>query len=194
MPGLGEHLAHGDDRERPGEYHEIGFVTQVATASLPTLVQIGTSPPAPVTNVCRGYVPVVGDSVLVLVIGATRVIVNGFAPVDPRWHVVGAAGEPAFLNSWGNWGPSYAGLRYRRVGDVVSIRGLIVKAAAAGANSIVFQIPVGFRPVEHYLWITGMNAGNQYGRIDVHNNGNVVVEGGHAAGGYVSYNVDFPTT
>lgn len=50
---------------------------------------------------------------------------------------------PAFLNAWANFGGVWQVAQYRRVGDVVQIRGT-VNAGVIGAA--VFVLPVGFRP------------------------------------------------
>ncbi len=76
---LGTYLAHqSGDIERPREYHDIGQVTQVS----PLLVAIGAGSGQPVTNVVAGYLPVVGDMVLVLVIGATRIVIADLSGPD----------------------------------------------------------------------------------------------------------------
>jgi len=65
-----------------------------------------------------------------------------------RWHYVGAAGEPAFVNGWTNYGSGHTRLRFRREGwDVVRIEGIIGNPGMTnGAH--VFVLPVGYRPPE----------------------------------------------
>jgi hypothetical protein len=72
----------------------------------------------------------------------------GVAP-EP-WHVVGATGEPAFLNGWTNTASvsDYGPCRFRKdPHGVVWLEGYLV----AVANNDVFTLPVGYRPGQNYL-------------------------------------------
>lgn len=59
------------------------------------------------------------------------------------WHMVGAAGEPAFQNSWANFAGGYQPLRFRKERGRVFIEGVI---KSGGSNTICFTLPVGYRP------------------------------------------------
>jgi hypothetical protein len=50
---------------------------------------------------------------------------------------------PTLLNSWVNYGLTYQVAQYRKVGDMVQIRGTIKSGTPP---SIVFNLPAGFRP------------------------------------------------
>jgi hypothetical protein len=64
-------------------------------------------------------------------------------PIDP-WHLVGAAGEPAFQNSWVNYGGAYAPAAFRKMPDgTVRLRGTVKSGTNASA---IFTLPVGYRP------------------------------------------------
>lgn len=64
---------------------------------------------------------------------------------DAAWHNVGSAGEPAFANSWVNYGSTnaVAGFRKDALGWV-TLQGLI-KNGTAGQPA--FTLPVGWRPM-----------------------------------------------
>lgn len=72
-----------------------------------------------------------------------KVLASGAVLMD-TWHVVGAAGEPAFQNSWVNFGGIYATLAFRKDPfGKVKLRGTI----KGGVNgTAVFTLPVGYRP------------------------------------------------
>lgn len=67
-----------------------------------------------------------------------------------RWHTVGATGEPAFGGSWVNFGGSDQVAQYRRVGDMVQLRG-VVKDGTSGAT--MFTLPTGYRPPATHHWV-----------------------------------------
>lgn len=192
MDDLGRYLAGLGDNERPREYHEIGVVTQIATASDPLLVALaGAATGQPVTNVARGYVPVVGDAVLVLILGATRSIVAAFAPVSPRWHLVGGSGEPGFTGSWSNFDPpsGWAPARFRRVGDIVTIEGVI---GGGGIGFTAFVLPVGFRPQKRQMIPEHSSTAAAHGRLDIDTSGNVIPSAGGTT--YFSIAASFTVT
>jgi hypothetical protein len=72
-------------------------------------------------------------------------VASSLPPAEP-WHEVGAPGEPAFLNGWGNTGfltPTAA--FYKDQLGIVHLRGE-VKAPPANSDTLVFKLPPGFRP------------------------------------------------
>jgi len=63
--------------------------------------------------------------------------------MDP-WHVVGAAGEPAFVNSWSSFGGVYSPVGFRKSPDgKVMLRGT---AQGGASGTTMFTLPVGYRP------------------------------------------------
>lgn len=61
------------------------------------------------------------------------------------WHSVGAAGEPAFVNSWANLGGGQIALQFKLLStNAVHIIG-VVNASASTATTI-FTLPAGYRP------------------------------------------------
>ncbi len=83
---------------------------------------------------------------------------------------------PAFLNGWANIGGAFQVAQYRRVGDVVSVRGVI----AAGVIGLqCFVLPVGFRPPAAVIFPA--DSAGAYGSVTVTAAGNVVPTVGVAA-------------
>lgn len=97
--------------------------------------------------------------------------------VEP-WHEVGSTGEPAFQNSWVNFGGADAvAAFYKDNWKRVHIKGL-VKTGTAGT---IFTLPVGYRPSETLTFATASN--NAYGEFTIASNGNLAY--------IVGSNVDF---
>ena len=72
------------------------------------------------------------------------IAVPGQVAIEP-WHLVGAAGEPAFLTGWTNLGAPSNSVGFRKTPDGrVQLRGVTVPASGANANA--FILPVGYRP------------------------------------------------
>lgn len=83
--------------------------------------------------------------------------------VDPT-----AWAAPALLNGWVNLGGIWQVAQYRKVGDVVQIRGILT-AGVIGAAA--FVLPVGFRPPAALLFATDSNGA--YGQFSIAANGAV---------------------
>jgi hypothetical protein len=87
-------------------------------------------------------------------------------------------GQPnLFTNSWNNYGGSFRGAQYRKVGDVVQLRGLI-KSGTLGAAA--FTLPVGYRPgAAELLGQAGSTTGsnNAFARVDVNSAGGIIPAG-----------------
>lgn len=75
---------------------------------------------------------------------------------------------PVLLNGWADLGGIAQITQYRRIGDVVQVRGVLT-AGAIGA--IAFVLPVGFRPPAALLFATDSNGA--YGQFSIEANGNV---------------------
>lgn len=125
-------------------------------------------------------VRVVGARVWVESVGSTLVVVGGGA--DSGWRVVGGPGEPVFQNGWGNFGQGYSTVAFRRLPTgLVVVRGL---AAGGAANSAIFTLPAGYRPLAGLLFPTSAAAANA--RVDVDASGAVR----HVAGGISDFGLD----
>lgn len=79
-----------------------------------------------------------------------------------------------------NWQPA----QYRKVGEVVMIRGLVKNGTA---NTTIFTLPVGFRPPLRLIFPTDTSTG--YGRFDVRSDGGVLQQAGGT--GWISLNCQF---
>jgi hypothetical protein len=92
-------------------------------------------------------------------------------PMD-SWHVVGAAGEPAFVSPWANYGGGFAGAAFRKGPDgKVALRGLV---AGGATNTVIFTLPVGYRPPAGSNGvILPISATNTVGEIRINNAGAV---------------------
>lgn len=115
-------------------------------------------------------------------------------PFDP-WHVVGAAGEPAFQNSWVNFDtPSSTSrdARFRKFPDGrVRITG-VVKSGTNGASA--FTLPAGYRPPRTTLSFVVEQSGG-IGFVHVGNDGAVSIVNLTGAGGTFTFldSVEFDT-
>jgi hypothetical protein len=91
-----------------------------------------------------------------------------------------------FAGTWANYGSGYQGMEYRKVGDMVQLRGVI---AGGTSGTTVCTLPAGFRPPAQTQ--TGMRAGtgaNSAGLMDVNTNGVVIV---YSEGATTACSVDF---
>ncbi len=91
--------------------------------------------------------------------------------------------EPTLLNSWVNYGSTYATAAYTKLpSGLVLIRGLIRDGTYAG--STIFTLPVGFRPVDAHIF--EQRSANGSHRIDVKGDGDVVATASGDGGTWVS--------
>ena len=79
------------------------------------------------------------------------------------WHEVGESGEPAFENSWVNYGSGFesAGF-YKDPFGRVHLKGMVDNGTD---NATVFTLPEGYRPALRELFVTQISTGSS--RIDV---------------------------
>jgi len=85
--------------------------------------------------------------------------------------------------NWANYGGSYAVAAYKKVGDLVFIRGLVVRSS--GADTLIATLPSGYRPGSYHLYAT--SGDDAFARIDIENDGEIRLQTGTAAV-YVSLN------
>lgn len=84
---------------------------------------------------------------------------------------------PALLNGWANAGAPFQAAQYRRVGDIVSLRGVF----GAGAIGLAaFNLPAGFLPPADLTF--ACSAGGAFGSLTVTAAGAVIPAVGAAAG------------
>lgn len=58
------------------------------------------------------------------------------------WHIIGAAGEPAFGSGWSNYGSTWQTARFCKIGDYVYLQGLVQRTS--GTNQNIFTLPTGY--------------------------------------------------
>jgi hypothetical protein len=111
----------------------------------------------------------------------------------PRWRSVEASGgagpEIVFTNSWVNFGGSAQVAQYRKVGDVVEVRG-VIKTGALGNSA--FTLPVGYRPPAAMSFATDANGA--YGRVTVATTGTVTPDIGAGVSTSTVINFRFSVT
>lgn len=93
---------------------------------------------------------------------------------------------------WSNYGAGWVEAAYRKVGDIVQIRGLIGGGTVGTAIAVM---PVGYRPVQNNI-LTGQvdyGAGYQAARIDILSSGLLRAYWNGGAAGYLSINVEYST-
>ncbi len=102
----------------------------------------------------------------------------------PQWHVVGTgSGEPAFANSWVNFGGSQITAAFIRLPDgMVLLRGQ-VKSGTIGAA--VFTLPAGYRP-SAIVGPFAVHSNAAFGECEVLSTGEVVA----LTGNNTSFNLD----
>jgi hypothetical protein len=76
----------------------------------------------------------------------------------------------ALLNSFINFGAPHEVARYRKKGGVVYLEGVV---KFGGSNTIMMQLPVGFRPANVLSFIVATNS-TAFGRISVAPSGDVI--------------------
>lgn len=95
---------------------------------------------------------------------------TSLTPSTGTWTAVGAAGAPAFQNSWANFGAPWEVAGYMKDSmGFVHLRGLIKSGTIA---ALAFTLPSGFRPANGQIFasIDGLNTGQ---RLDVDSAGGV---------------------
>ena len=68
------------------------------------------------------------------------------------------AASLTFNTGWGNFGGSTGSVQYRKVGDLVFLRGLA--ARTSGSATVIATLPVGYRPPATYYFGTTSNSGD----------------------------------
>lgn len=89
---------------------------------------------------------VVNDIVAVLVFGNDLLILGRIGTGPEAWHLIGGGGEPAFQNSWVNYGGSESVAAFMKdPAGFVHLRGHI----KSGTSNTIFTLPAGYRPAAH---------------------------------------------
>lgn len=92
----------------------------------------------------------------------------------------------SFVNGWVNYSPGgWEEAQYRKVGDVVQLRGMVKDGTF---NSIMFTLPVGFRPPLNHMF-TAVTPGGVT-RFDIYSSGGCQNYGSNT---WYAFNASFST-
>lgn len=86
----------------------------------------------------------------------------------PTWHLVGGSGEPAFTNSWVNYGSAWQVARFTKDHTGRVFLGGVVKSGSAAA---IFTLPVGYRPAAAQLIAIVISTGLVLGYLQIEADG-----------------------
>lgn len=85
-----------------------------------------------------------------------------------------------FTNSWVNYGSGFQEVQYRKVGDMVQLRGTMKNGTTAGP---AFTLPVGFRPpAVNYLFIPAVTSDYKVAACSVNTSGAFTVSNYETSG------------
>jgi hypothetical protein len=106
----------------------------------------GTAPVAfPAT--ASGIPLPVQNGKVIMGVGGAAVWASVEAVADTAWHTLGAAGEPAFMNGYANYGSPFGPVKFRKLATgLVVLDGLVQCPATAPGITPMFALPVGYRP------------------------------------------------
>jgi len=79
-----------------------------------------------------------------------------------------------FNTGWGNLGGGWQGAAYKKIGDMVFLRGVV--ARSSGVETTMFTLPSGYRPAGNHLYPIVSN--NDIGRVDLSTTGALTVSVG----------------
>jgi hypothetical protein len=83
---------------------------------------------------------------------------------------------PTLLNSWVNYGAGNVDAAYRKIGDMVQLRGQ-VKNGTTTAGTSILTLPVGFRPTAQVV-VPTLDGNNALARFDITAAGAVIIQVG----------------
>lgn len=86
----------------------------------------------------------------------------------------GAWAGLSFGSGWANYGGAYQTGQYKKVGDLVLLRGLV--ARTSGVGTTIATLPSGYRPLAQCLYI--MNTDTGVGRLDIQTDGQIIATAG----------------
>ena len=87
-------------------------------------------------------------------------------PYDSGWITASS--------NFGHYSADYGPVKYRRVGNIVTIIGITAGGTGISNGQVIFTLPAGFRPSHTFLIAT--QADNGLGRMDVDSNGDVIAD------------------
>lgn len=119
---------------------------------------------------------------------ADKLYLPKYQEYDSGWINIGDTGAPAFQNGAGNYAGIFTLARFRRIGDIVYMEGLV--ASIPASPGVIFNLPVGFRPSEDIIPQSFGNTETEGHGVRVLANGNVQV--GTGVTGFTSLHCHFP--
>lgn len=119
-----------------------------------------------------GYGYIASDSAFIIMDGGR---VNFTNEIGGAW-----ANAPSFNTGWGNYGGGEQVAQYKKVGDLVFLRGLV--ARSSGSQTTICTLPSGYRPPAYTRFRQSSNTGD--GQIEVAPTGEIVFAAGGA--GWIS--------
>lgn len=106
---------------------------------------------------------------------------------------LGAWTGVSFQNSWFNYA-GFQAVQYRKIGDIVQLRGLARKNATFAINNVILLLPAGFRPSATQIWTVRAATPTEFAaRVDVETTGAVVPKfsSSDASGNWISFHHSF---
>ena len=82
----------------------------------------------------------------------------------------------SFGSGWVDYGGAYQIGQYKKVGDLIFLRGLVKRTSGSGTT--ITTLPSGYRPPAQLLF--GVHTNTGFGRLDIDSSGNVSLQGGGA--------------
>lgn len=77
----------------------------------------------------------------------------------------------SYASGWGDYGGGFTPGQYKKVGDLVFLRGLV--ARTSGVSGTIATLPVGYRPQYRYLFGVHTDNGGGGDRVDILTSGNI---------------------
>lgn len=119
--------------------------------------------------------------------------VNGSFAVTGTFTPSGQIGDswlsPAFNTGWGNYGSGNTNVGYKKVGDLVIVRGLCRRSS--GSSALITTLPIGYRPTGYQHFASVSNSAFCY--LLVSSTGEITLVSGGDATVWVSLNLTFST-
>ena len=112
-------------------------------------------------------------SIATVILGADRVAF--FAEMGDGWKALSYTNGGG--TTWTDYGAGQQAGQYKKVGDLVFVRGLAKRTAGSGTT--IATLPSGYRPPAPIFFAA--NASDAYGRVDVDASGNIVLNIGSAS-------------
>lgn len=95
--------------------------------------------------------------------------------------------SPTLLNSWVNYGSTFAPVAYYKDSyGIVHMQGLLKDGGVYTAGTILFTLPVGFKPAQEQIFVVNGPSSNQFARLNITPTGNVTLQTTLSASGWLS--------